>query len=563
MNFQEAIEEIKARLDLVEVIQERVELKRVGNRFRGLCPFHRETHPSFYVDPEKGIYHCFGCKASGNIFTFVMKTEGLDFKEAVLKLSEKLGIKIDFDLREDPLKTYYELMEDVKSFYVLKLFTGDGKKAMDYLLSRGISRESIEKFQIGYAPVSGLELYKKYYESPEKLNLLKKIGLIAVSQDKREFDFFRNRIIFPVSDFFGRCVGFGGRSLEEDQIPKYLNTPESEIFRKGRILYALDLAKSEIKRRGYAILVEGYIDVIMMHQIGFTNTVAPMGTSFTENQAKTLKSVTKKVVVVYDGDEAGINSVKRIIPILLKENLHPEIVLLPEKTDPAQLASEDPALLMEKLSHPINIVDFVFSRKFSSLEESEKGLSELGYFLSHIEDSLMFESYLNFLTSKYGIETHRLERIINKWKTLREKPKQKITTTQETQLQDYSEIKFIALSLLSQDSTHDLKLINENNFKNKEIKNFITKLKNEENLDKIFAELSDGLRSLIISYQLRYSEPKRLEEVKAWLSKKRMSLLIDSKVGEIFYEEDKDKLLEEIVEIKSQILKQFLEGIEE
>jgi DNA primase len=341
---QDKIEEIRKSLDIVDVIGEYVRLSRQGKSYVGLCPFHSERTPSFSVSPDKQLYHCFGCGAGGNVFTFIMEIESLSFPEAVQFLAEKANIDIGTDEtvrspEADPQhrdrRQLTEGMELLTKFYHYLLTTAKyGAPGMHYLRERGFTAEMIERFRIGYAVNSwnaaASLIAKRHIDSGQML----KAGIIGDRGfGNRYFDRFRNRIIFPIFNMRGRPVAFGGRTIA-DAKPKYLNSPESAIFHKGNILYGYHLARQSIRKLNQVVLLEGYVDVVRAHQAGVTNSVASMGTSLTERQASVLLRMADTIVICYDSDDAGIEASFRAAGMLTGEGKVIKIAKMPQGFDP-------------------------------------------------------------------------------------------------------------------------------------------------------------------------------------------------------------------------------------
>lgn len=340
---QKTIEEIRKSLDIVDIIGEYVQLKKQGRSYIGLCPFHNERTPSFSVSPDKQLYHCFGCGAGGNIFTFIMEIEGMSFPEAAQFLADKAGIHLDdapgrsADKKgqEQGRKQLVDGMELLMKFYHYLLRSAKfGSPGMNYLKERSFSPEMIERFKLGYAVNSwdaATSLILRRNVEPKQME---KAGLIARrSFDNQYFDRFRNRIIFPIFNMRGQTVAFAGRTLGSEK-PKYLNTPESAIFHKGSVLYGYHLARQSIRKMNQVILLEGYVDVIRAHQAGVTNSVASMGTALTENQASVLTRMADTIIICYDSDQAGIEASFRAAGMLQGNGKIVKIAKMPEGLDP-------------------------------------------------------------------------------------------------------------------------------------------------------------------------------------------------------------------------------------
>lgn len=338
----ELVEKVRQSVDIVDVVSEYVPLKKQGRNYFGLCPFHGESTPSFSVSPEKQIFHCFGCGAGGNSFSFLMQLEGINFQEAVQQLAEKTNIDLPIDqtdIVQNPQSTeqavMYEAHEFVKKYYHhLLVNTEEGKKAFDYLLSRGITKEEIKQFEIGVALNSWDAVTKVLQKRGYPMSIMEKAGLVARSEkDGSYYDRFRDRIIFPIHNHQGKIVAFSGRIMGEGS-PKYLNSPESTIFHKGKLFYHFYQAKNAIRKKNRAVLMEGFADVIAAHQAGVTEAIATMGTALTEDQAKILKHTTEQVIICYDSDNAGINATEKAANVLQKEGFTIKVATLPDGLDP-------------------------------------------------------------------------------------------------------------------------------------------------------------------------------------------------------------------------------------
>ncbi len=344
------IDDLKDRADLVRLIEPYAPLKKKGANWMACCPFHQEKTPSFSVNPAKGFYKCFGCGKGGNAFNFLMEMEGLSFPEAVERVAEFTGTPLPEPIDDSQYKQNKKKKEERKqlsdqvielnrialAFWEEYLQSGekDAAAALDYLEGRGISTKVIEHFRIGFAPDSWQALHDHLLESGADEHLIEQSGLVSVNEEKeRVFDRFRNRIMFPVLDVNGDPVAFGARAMGDDQ-PKYLNSPETPAYVKGRHLYGLFQSKEAIRQKKFAILVEGYLDLIALHQFDITNVAASLGTAFTPEQSKLLSRFTKNVVINYDGDKAGIKAARRAIEELIPNDFDIKVLVLPEGLDP-------------------------------------------------------------------------------------------------------------------------------------------------------------------------------------------------------------------------------------
>jgi DNA primase len=344
------IDDLKNRADIVRIIQPYAELKKKGSNWMACCPFHQEKTPSFSVNPSKGFYKCFGCGKGGSVYNFLMEIEGLNFPEAIKRVAEITGVQLPEPVDDEQYQRSKKRVEEKKkiseqvielnkialSFWESELLkkNAQAKAAREYLKSRGITEDVQNAFRVGFAPDSWDSLLNLLRESKADEKLIEQSGLVSVNEEKdRIFDRFRGRIIFPVLDINGNPVAFGARALGNDQ-PKYLNSPETPAYVKGQHLYGLFQSKSEIRKKKFAILVEGYLDLIALFQFGIKNVVASLGTAFTPEQSKLLSRLSKKIVINYDGDVAGIHAARRAVEILLEQDFEIKVLVLPEGKDP-------------------------------------------------------------------------------------------------------------------------------------------------------------------------------------------------------------------------------------
>jgi len=369
---EELIEKIRTESDIVDVISEYIQLTKRGRNWFGLCPFHNENTPSFSVSEDKQIFHCFGCGAGGNVITFVMDIENVSFPEAVSKLGERIGIHIDiqnqsmdnrihrYSKKEENMLNAHQFVAEY--YHHLLLNTEDGEKALNYLFKRGFTREDIESNGIGYALPNwdsvAVLLQRKGFSPDEMVES----GLIIQREnDHTYFDRFRDRIMFPIRNEFGKVIGFSGRILEpKESEAKYLNSPESPIFRKSEVLFNLDKARASIRKKRQAILMEGFMDVLAANKAGIDNAVATMGTSLTKEHITRLKRLVRNVVICYDGDHAGWEAAKRASELLYNEQMEVEVVVLPDKLDPDEYIRKfGPESFVQMIERPHAYMSFM------------------------------------------------------------------------------------------------------------------------------------------------------------------------------------------------------------
>jgi DNA primase len=345
----ESIENVRAATDIVEVIQGYTELRRQGARFTGLCPFHDERTPSFSVDPMEKLYYCFGCQVGGDAFTFLQEKDGLEFREAVEQLADRYGVELGMETadprdaeRRRERDRLYELVKKTGDFYARYLWESDeAAKARTYLESRGLGREALEKYGVGYAPSAWDRVLTSALRSGFRESELMAAGLAQRGRQGGFYDRFRSRIMFPLRDARGRALGFGARAMREAQQPKYINSSETAIYRKGRSLFGLDLARARATREGQVIVVEGYTDVIALHQGGIENVVASMGTALTEEQVAELARLARVVLLAFDADRSGQEAMLRVQQAAAGRGINLKVVRLPDDKDPCDLLLEE------------------------------------------------------------------------------------------------------------------------------------------------------------------------------------------------------------------------------
>ncbi|RKX70500.1 DNA primase [candidate division WOR-3 bacterium] len=398
------IDEIRMRNDIVEVIGEYLPLQKVGRNYRALCPFHSDTHPSFYVSPEKQIFYCFGCQKGGNIFTFLMEYEGIGFYDALKKLGAKVGIEIKGKAR-GRYEHLYELNEIVADIYHQILHQPQGKVGLEYLHQRGITDTTIEEFKLGFAPTYArliVSLERKGYRRDDLL----KGGLIIGTH--REL--FRNRVIFPITNPGGRVVAFGGRAIDDQIQPKYLNSPETPIFKKRANLFGLSFAKRPIIEKQEVMIVEGYFDLLMLYQNGYRNVVAPLGTALTQDHGLLLSRYTKKALIIFDADPSGIAATIRSIGQLLA-HMDVRVVELPPGTDPDAIVRDDPAQLRNLLDRAVDFIDFIrLNREVKDVSDEVGLITDLLNTIGQTKDPIRFDRYLKRLSMAFGISEATLKK---------------------------------------------------------------------------------------------------------------------------------------------------------
>ncbi len=417
------MEEVREANDIVEVISSHLPLKKSGKNYKSLCPFHSEKTASFIVNPERQIFHCFGCQTGGNVFTFVMKMENLTFPESVAFLAEKAGIKLEWEEGAEEKKNLRRQLLSVNNAAATHFHHNlkRTKIAIDYLMRRGITESSIKRFKLGYAQKAHDALKKELKSQGFSEEILFKSGLLRLSEEKDfYYDYFRDRIIFPIQNTAGECIAFGGRVLDESVMPKYLNSPESLLYHKSRVLYGLSLAKEAIGKEKKAIIVEGYLDLIQASQGGIENVVAPLGTALTSEHIRLLKRYTENIVLSPDSDEAGHISACRVLELLLEEGLRTKVVALPQGDDPDRYITEKGAehfkAMIDKALDPFEYKLRLLSLKVdaASIEGKLIIAEELLALVAKLPNTIERSEYLKRLAKRMNLEEEDLKSELKK-----------------------------------------------------------------------------------------------------------------------------------------------------
>lgn len=422
---EEKLSEIRNTANITDIISERVVLKNTGKDHVGLCPFHSEKTPSFTVSPVKQIFHCFGCGAGGDVFSFLMKYEGIGFSEAVQSLARRYGINLPERKMSASQKKVasqrqqlFDLNKQVMSFFTGQLTDrSSGEITRAYLEKRGFNQEIITQFGLGFAP-DGWDNLVGFYR---KLNISQTLainsGLIVPRQNKGYYDRFRNRVIFPIFDVTNQIIGFGGRVLDDSK-PKYLNSPETPVYSKSRSLYGAHAAKNKSRETDRVYIVEGYFDLLALHQHGITNTVATLGTSLTAEHISTLRrGYAKKAFLVFDSDEAGLKAARRSISLFMNETMDAAVIVLPKGYDPDSYIFEFGREAFEKASErAMGMVEFLIESSIKSnglsMEGKVRVISDLQQPLSEIKDIVAKSLYIKYLAERLSVnETAILEKI--------------------------------------------------------------------------------------------------------------------------------------------------------
>lgn len=419
----ELIEEIRSRNEIVDVISGYVKLQKKGSSYFGLCPFHNEKSPSFSVAPNKQMYYCFGCGAGGNVITFIMEYENFTFVEAVKLLAERAGIELpeveysqqnkkEFDLKS----RLFELNKLAATYFYHQLKSESGEKGMEYLLGRGLSEETINKFGLGYSNMYSDDLYKFMKSRGYTDDILKETGLF--SYERGINDKFWNRVMFPIMNVNNKVIGFGGRVMGDGK-PKYLNSPETKLFDKSRNLYGLNIARSS--RKSNLIICEGYMDVISLHQAGFNQAVASLGTALTSGQASLMKRYTDEVLITYDSDGAGVKAALRAIPILKEAGLTTKVINMEPYKDPDEFIKELGAeAFQERIDKAMNsfMYEIKAMQKEYDLKDPEsktKFFSEIAKKIVEFSEELARNNYIEAVAAEYMISADSLKKMVSNY----------------------------------------------------------------------------------------------------------------------------------------------------
>src|ERR1700730_12744136 len=419
MRYPQAfIEDLRRQADIVRIVQDHLPLKKKGANWMACCPFHKEKTPSFSVSPAKEIYYCFGCHKGGSVFDFVMEVERVSFPEAIKMVAEKTGVPLPQVVGDDSfgggrqeIDEVIELNQWALDWWEQQLDRNDAESlaAQEYLAKREITEETRTTFRLGYAPDNWEALSSYLRQKGATQSQIERSGLVVKKDEGGSYDRFRGRLIVPVMDVRGRPIAFGGRTLKPEDTAKYINSPETAGYTKGRHLFGLHLTRDEIRRDGFAILVEGFLDLIVPYQFGIRNVVASLGTALTPEQAKLLGRFARKVVVNYDGDRAGVQAAKRAIEILLPEDLEVKVLVLPDKSDPDEFirqqgVSEYQRLRGDAQPHIQFVIDQAVSdRNLHRPAEKAEAVEEVLPFLRSVRSNLQKRGYFDIAMDRLRV----------------------------------------------------------------------------------------------------------------------------------------------------------------
>jgi len=591
---QEDIDKLLDNLRIEEVVGEFIELKKVGSSYKGLCPFHADTNPSFSVTPEKKICKCFVCGSGGNSINFYSKIKNISYTEAVRELAKKYRINIkeyNNTNSNENYEKFYNIMEESHNFFMDKMFSQDSRGALEYLSNRGLDTDLIKEHQLGYASPKWSELYEllnsKGYSDEDLLAL----GLVKKSEEGRIYDTFRNRIIFPIFSPSGRIIAFGGRSLEkDDSIPKYINSPDTPIFKKGKNIYGIERAIN-IKNKNYSILMEGYMDVLSANIFGFDTSIAPLGTALTEEQAQLIKRYSSNILLSFDMDKAGISATERASFILKSQGFNIRVLQFEESKDPDEfLKKNGKEAFLKVVENSLEIFDFLYNLYSSEYDlnniiAKQNFIERFKEFFINIENDLEKEMYLKNLSEKTDISINVLRKTLveqNKKHLIRkdyiDEAQEKIEKTEFKQANNlemaiikmllrkpnYYENFFINENLESDIAKKIFKFFNEKIKENlfsdsntimKEFKNYVEESEDFSQYDK-----SNELARIIMDYALSQDtaeeERENVELFKSYLREKlklrdktKDDIVKKFEFGKLKKEIEKTRSVEEFIEV--------------
>ncbi|RJO62292.1 DNA primase [candidate division WS5 bacterium] len=554
------VEEIKDKLDLVDYVGRVVQLKKTGQNYKGLCPFHNEKTPSFIVSPDKQIYHCFGCNEGGDIFAWLMKTDGMEFVEALKKLAADAGITLAKNYnpeKNDEREKLFDINEEACRFFQKNLKGTLGKKALEYLKKRKLTEKTIEGFRLGYAP-GGNELLKKLIADGYKKSDLVNAGVAKV-KDGRLVSQFRNRVTFPIINTGGRVVGFSARVLD-DSLPKYINTPSTDIYDKSGILYGISEAKEAMRKQKHTIIVEGNMDVIASHQAGVKNVVASSGTALTERQLDILKKFSPNVKLAFDIDMAGDMATRRAIEMAFQKNINIKIIEIPDGKDPADLVQKSPDKWIGAVKKAAYVIDYLFEKLFTAdvqkdVLKKKKATKEFTSFISKLEDPVEKDHYIKKLASRIGASEDSIRKILEKnKKTSEKKPSERENISKEIMdIRNEVEKRLLGIALINK-SNHKyfFNTMTTEEFKNGETNKLYKKAKDYYNAKKVF-----DLKSFTKMLKAEEAEVFNILLIKSELEAENLST--EELSDEIFYLAKKIKQLD-IQEKKALVAQEIKEA---
>ncbi len=452
MNNQDIINEVRRRNDIVDVIGEKIPLEKRGKNYFGICPFHDDTNPSMSVSREKQIYTCFSCHATGNVFTFLMNYEHKEFNQVLNDLANRVGITLNgFKLKKQSTKydEWYKIYDLANKYYQNNLLSKDGEGAREYLKNRSIDDETVKEFEIGYSLKSRDDLTKLLTAKGHSVDLLNKIGI-----SNEDHDIYNSRLMFPLHDLNGKVIGFSGRIITSGKQNKYLNTKETELFKKGKLLYHYHIAKEEARVKKSVIIMEGFMDIIRASTVGIKNTVATMGTALTRDHIKEIKRLSNNIILCFDGDEAGVKATLASGELFKNEGIEVKVITLPGEDDPdTYILKNGKDAFQLLIDNAIYYSDFKikvlsYNRNFSSSEDKANYIHEVLEEAAKIDDNIRIEIILKDLAKKFEIGYNTLEKSFKELVNNKDIKKEVITTPKTIQPKKKDKYQKASLSII-------------------------------------------------------------------------------------------------------------------
>ena len=572
---EEILDEIRNRVDIVGIISEYVPLKPSGKGHKGLCPFHQEKTPSFMVDSDKQIFHCFGCGEGGNVFSFIMKMEKINFPEAVKMLAEKAGVQLPTPKNQDSQyyqerETIMRLNEIAASYYQKNLYGQNGKIALKYLFERNFKKEIVQKFNLGYALPGYEHLIRILVQKKIRVADLFKAGLAVKSRKTGNgIDYFRNRIIFPIINLQGKIIAFGGRVLD-DSLPKYINSPETPIYSKGKNLYGLYQAKMGIRQKNQIIIMEGYTDVLMAHQYGFDNAVGSLGTALTVQQIDLIKRYADEAIISFDSDTAGKNATLRSLNLIKKAGIKIRIISLPANSDPADVLLKRGADFFNRLiKNSLPLIDYkleLLTQQYNPASSEGKIAIARGLFddLASIDSQLELHAEVKKIAERLRLEEDTMLKDLSRYQKGNRTLPNISTSVKNTTESTHINAEKILIGGMVQDSRNIEKILSEldiTDFTNKEHREIISVIKNlfengeKINIQKIIDQLENQniikLLSQIVLKDVVHSDEETINRSINAMKKYKLQLKLNKIRLKIKQEESENN------EIKPELLQDY------
>jgi len=466
----EVIDRVREAANIVDVISQYLDLRKRGQNFIGICPFHNDTHPSLYVSPAKEIYKCFACGAGGNVFTFLTEYDKISFVDAVKQLGDKYGIEVllnESTGEKDYYTKLYEIHDYAGKTFQKYLFSDKGKNVIKYLTKRGLTLDTIKTFKIGLSSAGWEDLINKVKSQNYTKDVIERSGLFTKSE-KGIFDRFRNRIMFPIFNQSGKVIAFGGRTLDKDEPAKYLNSPETPLYHKSDVLYGLHLSRQAIREKGAMFLVEGYMDFIQLYQAGIKNVVAASGTALAERHVQQIKKFTNRAYLTYDGDDAGTNAAIRAGYLLYQGSVEPLIVPVPKGMDPDDwIRANGAEVILKSAESAMSLIDFqIDAKNVNTLSSTERSqfVNDILFAIASIDDSIIRNSILKNISQRLQIDENELLKRLKREQT-RQRSRVREEQVDEQPLEFSSLIQkaqLILVKLLASDDPQIRQLVRDN-----------------------------------------------------------------------------------------------------